>query len=1057
MKRINLLFVCFMMAAMSASLMAQMPSVKVKGEKETGTVVLKKIDINVEIIGNTATTTMEMVFHNNNTNRILEGELTFPMPEGVTVSRYALDINGRLREAVPVPKRKATEVFESIEHRRIDPGLLERVEGNNFRTRIYPFPANGDRTILIAYEETLTLKNGDAMQYHLPFDYKGVIAEFSLQTKIYNAAEKPQLVEQPDGSFAFSGDGRTYEAYMHKTNFNPNKPLTVSLPKGTDIPEIALQKNIDESNYFLINVYKKDKPAEKIWSDRIGIIWDNSLSGLSRDKDKELALLDRIIRKKQNVTIELGMLNITFKKAGSFRIKNGDWSDLKTYLQNVIYDGGTDFSKLNYRALPANEYLLFTEGMSTFGNNTASINKPVYIINSSSKADYSALKAISANSGGKFVNLTNTSVEDAFKILNYNDLQFMGIQEKSSVSEVYPSVPTEVNGHISIAGIARNGVKELTLLFGRDGEVESKQKIQLNSTVSDIKVNRIWAQKKIAEMDIRYEQNNEDIELLGRQFGIVTRNTSLIVLEDIADYVRYEITPPEELLSAYNELIKNRRVEKEYRMNDMLDRAVFMVDDLKEWWKTDFRAARLFPKPKKESEIFMVQEDAVILESQEMIAYEEEATPVRSENKVDNSYSVMSSEDDASQAQFAGYSGAGRAGNSASRQGTVTSQVAKIKLPEIKSDKEYITQISSANDAYTTYLSLREAYMGTPGFYFDVSNFFYKNNQKEKGLLILSNLAELDIENADLFKTLAYRLKEKGEYAYGLFVTGKILAWRPMDAQSHRDYALALQDNGQYQEALDHLYSILNASYSPETALRDHGIEEILVCEINNLISLHRNKLNLSKIDKRIIADLPVNVRVVINWNKNDTDIDLWVTDPNGEKCFYGDNRTSIGGRLSDDFTQGFGPEQFLLKKAINGTYKIETNFFGENQLTLSGPTTIMGEIYLYYSDGREERQIITFQNGENGRETDGVLIGEFVFSDKKHSEKNETAHSNTPASDNNETGEAGFIATNISSRTIDVANSSNASFGTQNFMYLWIIGLCCLSGMVIIRMKRKH
>jgi len=205
-----------------------------------------------------------------------------------------------------------------------------------------------------------------------------------------------------------------------------------------------------------------------------------------------------------------------------------------------------------------------------------------------------------------------------------------------------------------------------------------------------------------------------------------------------------------------------------------------------------------------------------------------------------------------------------------------------------------------------------------------------------------------------------------------------------MDPQSHRDYALALQNNGRYQEALECLYSILNASYSPESASRDFGIEEVIVLEINNLIAKHKNKLNLKDINPKIITSLPVDIRVVINWNKNDTDIDLWVTDPNGEKCFYGHTRTSLGGRISNDFTQGFGPEQFLLKKAVNGTYKVETNFFGERQVTLSGPTTIMAEIYLYYSDGRQERKVVTFQRGENGKERDGVLIGEFTFSDSK-------------------------------------------------------------------------
>src|SRR5690606_7297692 len=132
-----------------AAAKAQMPVLKVKTTAATETSVsLQKLNIDVQIIGNIATTTMTMTFYNNSSS-VLEGELTFPMPDGVSISRYALDINSKMREAVPVEKAKATEVFESIERRRVDPGLLEKVEGNNFRTRIYPLPAKGTRTIIV--------------------------------------------------------------------------------------------------------------------------------------------------------------------------------------------------------------------------------------------------------------------------------------------------------------------------------------------------------------------------------------------------------------------------------------------------------------------------------------------------------------------------------------------------------------------------------------------------------------------------------------------------------------------------------------------------------------------------------------------------------------------------------------------------------------------------------------------------------------------------------------------------------------------------------------------
>ncbi|RZJ14898.1 MAG: hypothetical protein EON51_19035, partial [Acinetobacter sp.] len=76
---------------------AQMPVLKIKtANTQQESVNLQKLNIDVQITGNIAKTVMTMTFYNNS-NRVLEGELTFPMPEGVTISRYALDINGKMR------------------------------------------------------------------------------------------------------------------------------------------------------------------------------------------------------------------------------------------------------------------------------------------------------------------------------------------------------------------------------------------------------------------------------------------------------------------------------------------------------------------------------------------------------------------------------------------------------------------------------------------------------------------------------------------------------------------------------------------------------------------------------------------------------------------------------------------------------------------------------------------------------------------------------------------------------------------------------------------------
>lgn len=957
--------------------MAQMPVLKVKEPASANAVTLQSLKVDVQVAGNIATTVMTMQFRNNG-SKVLEGELSFPLPEGVTVSRYALDINGHMREAVPVEKRKATETFESIEQRRVDPGLLEKTEGNNFRTRIYPFLPNGTRTILIGYEEELK-----GQRYHLPLDYRQAIPSFSLKATVWETLTKPELEEQPDGSFSFRGNGNTYIAEINKSNYQPNKPLTIHLPKNTTMPEALLQK-AGNSHYFLVNAYPKALSRPRQLGNRIGLIWDVSLSGLNRNIIKEMELLGKLIQGKQQLTIELFLLNNRLTKAGSFTITSGNWTALQKVLQNVVYDGGTSFAAL--RPAAVDEYLFFTDGLSTFSSPDVKLHKPVHCITTAPRADYSQLRWVAAQTGGQFINLQTLSVKDAARQLEQEVLHFIGIKKNDAVREIYPSLPTPVNGAVSVAGITDDAATSITLQYGyRPGAVAMEQTVQLKpGAATMVNVHRIWAQKKIAEMDIRYEEHKEEIGLLSRQFGIVTRNTSLLVLETAWDYVRYGIPPPPDLQQEYDRITKQQRAQQETHVNDLLEKAVAKTAELKKWWNEVFNPKKHFPRPDSAVIAGNAPRPATRMSTDASANAMRRTAPMRESVEIkDRAVAAPVAAEmvlaEASKAEEE-IMIRGVASSNASFSKSRPVQQVIIETAQFKSDQAYMKGLEGATPtaAYQHYLAQRKEYATTPLFYFDIASWFYHAHQKDTALTILSSIAELDQENAELYKLMAYKLKENKQYEQEIFVTKKILEWRPMDPQSYRDYALALEDGCFYQQALDTLYSALLQSYTREAAFRDDGIEEIIITEINHLISLYKRRLNTSKIDKRLIAAMPVEVRVVINWNKKNTDIDLWVTDPNGEKCFYSHPRTSAGGRISNDFTDGYGPEQFLLKKAVKGKYKIEVNFFGESQVTITGPTTVMAEIYTRYATGQENREVICMQMPKAGKE--GVFIGAFSF-----------------------------------------------------------------------------
>lgn len=992
----------FLLMMVSAIIWAQIPNIEIpnaKGDfKPTNEVNLEKLDIKVKIAGNISTTVMTMVFRSNS-NRTLEGRLTFPLPEGVSVSGYALDINGKLRNAVPVEKEKAKEVFESIERRRVDPGILEKVEGNNFRTRIYPIMPNSTRTVQISYHQELK-KIGGNLQYFLPLDFEKSIPEFNLKTSVFENFITPQLEEKPNGEFDFVKNGNVWTAETRKTNYKSTGNLKVNLPQSEDKNAVVMQNASDNHFYFLANVNINSSSRAKNLPSKIGLIWDNSLSAKKANHEKEFELLDEYFKAVKNISVKVAYLNNDFEEGKTFSIKNGNWDELKTELKSVKYDGGTDFGKLK-NLENVGEYLLFSDGLSTFGDLNLKLNKPVYTVISSAKANFSQMKFISLKTGGEMLNLQQNLAKDEVKKLLYENLKFIGIKENRSISEVYPSISQTVENGFNISGISSRKNNEITLLFGFGNTPTIEKAVKLNAdenTVEDWEIAQFWAQKKLAELELFADKNKDEIKNLGKQFGIVTMNSSLIVLENVSDYVKYEITPPSELKTEYDKQMKNVFAQRENRVNNLMQRAESMTENLKNWWKTDFTPKKKYPEPtsKKDSVRTRGISENTSRRNRERRNTRIDTTKSKEiEEVVMVGYGTQRKTDITASAtqvlneQVAGVEVRARGMASISEKNKeiddYTPTSGKITVVDVKSDAEYMEAFeekSTALEIYEEYLVQREKYLQTPSFYFDVAQLLFEKKSPKLALRVLSSIADLDIENEELYKLLAYKLKEGKFYDKELWVFGKVLEWRPFDPQSYRDYALALEDIGKYQEALDTIYKIFNRSYTQELADRDFGIEETILLELNQLISRHKDEINTSKINEKLIADLPVDVRVALNWNKDNTDIDLWVTDPNGEKCMYSHKSTEIGGRLSDDFTGGFGPEQFLLKKAIKGTYKIETNFFGENQVSVSGPTSLMAEIFINYASGKQERQIVVFNKSKksNTGNGDGVLIAEFKF-----------------------------------------------------------------------------
>ncbi|NMH88134.1 VIT domain-containing protein [Flavivirga algicola] len=291
---------------------------------------------------------------------------------------------------------------------------------------------------------------------------------------------------------------------------------------------------------------------------------------------------------------------------------------------------------------------------------------------------------------------------------------------------------------------------------------------------------------------------------------------------------------------------------------------------------------------------------------------------------------------------------------------------------------EEISKTYSKNEAFNKYIELRKKYKNTPTFFIDVAEFFESINENELAIQIITNLVEIDIDNHELMKALGYKLESFGMNHLAVHVYKEILELRPEEPQSYRDLALAYENIGEYQKAFDLLYKIIYGDLlEKDEDERFHGIEQIAYVEACHIVTKYSKKLKLNYDQKRLIKNLKIDVRVVVDWNHNDTDLDLWVENPNAEKILYSNKNSKDGGRLSEDMMDGYGPEEFMIKKAFQGDYNVLIDYYADEVQKISGPTTLKVTMFTNYGSKSETKKVKILRLD---KEEDELEVGKIKF-----------------------------------------------------------------------------
>ncbi len=983
------------------------PLMRVQLQPQELPLELSHVRVYAELNGGFAHTTLEFTFYNPN-YRTLEGQLQIPLLDGQSVTGLALDFNGHWRDAVAIEKPRAAQIFEDVTRAQVDPALLSKTRGNNYHLRVYPLFGCGTRKVRLEISEKLEMhQTGGKTQalYRLPL-HLGLVK--NLELHVLSSA----TIAEVRGLNLEMQMSHGLRLQQKAVDLKHVLELHLEVPQQSEVWHCQ-QENLGgnlggNQGFVLARIPKPQSPAPALTPQQITLFWDCSLSGLKRDHTSEIRLLEGYFKHFPDLTVHLICLRQTVAPVQTFVIQDGNWPLLRSVLQNIIYDGGSSFSALAEPQPSSDLCLLFSDGLDTLTpNRVTGLKVPLFCIFSSVGSDAARLRGLSKRSGGRAVSLSELERDHALAVLLETQPRLEHLQAEGAKQVVLHE--DRFNWFVAAKTDSLEG--DVTLIYALEGKSHALS-IPKNAP-ENAQIARLWANWCVEDLEGDAHLNVAEIRRIGKDFAIPTSQTSLLILETLEDYLRYQVPLPPDLKDAYQPHM-HPHFGQNINERNQLERVWQMLEQYKTWWNRDYHNLPAKPKMSEPLRGIPTQARAVgsmapegfgssapdlpdpILPNPNLPDYVAEARPpsaemaadfqspgtveteyiIDVEQDMDSLYDMDASEAPTVSAPTALFSitanPAAPAPAPSSEPAPPSRSTSRIHIQAWSSEAGYIKRMQQAQteDLYHIYLDERPDFLTSPAFFFDVADVLMNRGLEELALQVLGNIAELELEHRGLLRILGYRYLQYHHPDLALLVFAEVERLAPYEPQSYRDLGLTYSALERYQDAVDQFYQVVKQPWDE----RFPQIEMIALSELNALLDRFP-QLTSPLVDSRLRASCPLDLRVVLSWDADDTDLDLWVTGPDGEKVFYGNPLGAAGGRLSPDFRRGYGPEEFTLRRASAGSYRVEANYYGSTSQLLSSGVTLQLRLITAFARAEQHEQLITLRLEGQGST---VFIGEF-------------------------------------------------------------------------------
>lgn len=522
---------------------------------------LKNCGIHIRADYFKAKTFIEMEFYNPRATET-EGLYKFSLHPGQVITAFQLDLNGKFRDGSIEEKRKATNAYNTIVGKRVDPALLRMESPNNYTLSIYPVPAKGSRKVTITIEQLLKTQDAFAT-YALPLMNNDTAFNFSVSIDVIHAVEKPMTDVGFIRHLDFSQRGQRFSLEWDVKKLVLNNSIQFIIPFPSTKPVVCTQKD-QENMYWGVRLNRNSLEKQySIKPKRICVYWDVSASGANRNIRREIRFLEQYISYYDIEKVTIVPFNHEMQDSVVFYPLRGYNNKWQQYIRKLEYDGATQLGCINLN-VNADLVLLFSDGQNSFGKPLPEKGiVPVHAIFDAFSPNKTMLEELIEGSGGQLIDLNEVDPVKAINIAGKLDCYLMGITSTKGklISNQYFPINVQSLGMLS----GSTSVPEDTLVFqfGNNNGIRRIEKVPVSSDLAcdSAGLERIPMlcvfQTKITQADWT---NMFEFGMIEK---VVTPVTAYIVLEKIEDYIKYNIAPPAELEEKCREL---NYVKKDYKI-----------------------------------------------------------------------------------------------------------------------------------------------------------------------------------------------------------------------------------------------------------------------------------------------------------------------------------------------------------------------------------------------------------------------------------------------------------------------------------------------------------